>query len=56
MPLRQAKYLAEEGTCYGFIEQTVTILRETAVIPHLVIDIQPDKPAIEQVVPQGDFF
>ena len=50
VPLCQAQHLAEESTGNAFIEQTVTVLRETAVIPDLVIHVQTDKPAIEEVV------
>ena len=49
MPLCQAKHLAEEGTSHRFVEQAVTILRETAVIPNLVVHVEANKPAIEQV-------
>ena len=50
VPPCQTKHFAEEGASHRFVEQVVTILRETAVIPHLVIHIKTDKPAIEQLV------
>ncbi len=50
VPLRQTQHLAEEGARHRFVEQAVPILRERTVIPDLVIHIQANKPAIEQVV------
>jgi hypothetical protein len=50
VPLCQPKHLTEDGASHRFIEPTVTILHETAVIPDLVIHVQTDKPAIERVV------
>lgn len=52
-PLGTAFDPLEEATSELFVEQTLVVGTEGRVIPYLVLEVQPHKPAIEQVVVTG---
>ena len=50
MPPRQPEHFLEKGARDRFVEQPLPVLGEGAVIPDRIVHIQPDKPAVQQVV------